>query len=43
MISIRPATVADAPLLTALIRELAEYEHVAHEAAISEESVVRDG
>lgn len=43
MISIRPATAADAPLLTALIRELAEYEHVAHEAAVSEEGVVRDG
>ena len=43
MIAIRSATVADAPLLTALIRELAEYEHVAHEAAVTEESVARDG
>ena len=43
MISIRSATVSDAPLLTTLIRELAEYEHVAHEAAVSEESVTRDG
>jgi GNAT superfamily N-acetyltransferase len=43
MISIRSATIADAALLTALIRELAEYEHVAHEAAVSEENVVRDG
>jgi len=43
MISIRSAKIADAPLLTALIRELAEYEHVAHEAAVSEENVTRDG
>jgi GNAT superfamily N-acetyltransferase len=43
MISIRAATVADAPKLTAMIRELAEYEQVAHEAAISEDSVIRDG
>jgi len=43
MIAIRSATIADAPLLTTLIRELAEYEHVAHEASVSEESVTRDG
>lgn len=43
MISIRSATIADAPLLATLIRELAEYEHVAHEAAVSEETVIRDG
>jgi GNAT superfamily N-acetyltransferase len=43
MISIRSATIADAPLLAVLIRELAEYEQVSHEAAVSEESVLRDG
>jgi GNAT superfamily N-acetyltransferase len=43
MISIRSATVADAPLLATLIRELAEYEHAQNEAAVSEESVARDG
>jgi GNAT superfamily N-acetyltransferase len=43
MLSIRSATIADAPLLAALIRELAEYEHVAHEAAVSDEGLIRDG
>ena len=43
MISIRAATIDDAPLLATLIRELAEYEQMGHETAVTEESVVRDG
>lgn len=43
MLSIRPATIKDASLLAAMILELAEYEHLAHEAAVTPESVARDG
>jgi GNAT superfamily N-acetyltransferase len=43
MLSIRPATVDDAALLTAMIRELASFEHLEHEVNITEECVVRDG
>jgi len=43
MLSIRPATAADAPLLTTLILELAEYEHLASEAAVTEDDVARLG
>jgi GNAT superfamily N-acetyltransferase len=43
MISIRSATIADAPMLAALIRELAEYERFGHEVAVTEEGVARDG
>jgi len=43
MLSIRPATIDDAALLTAMIRELAEYEHLAHEVSMTEEDIVRDG
>ena len=43
MITIRPATVNDAPLLAILIRELADYDRVGHEAAVSEADVARDG
>jgi GNAT superfamily N-acetyltransferase len=43
MISIRPATIDDASLLATLVRELADYEHVGHEAAVTEETVIRDG
>jgi GNAT superfamily N-acetyltransferase len=43
MLSIRPATPNDATLITTLIRELAEYEHLSHEVGITEEDVVRDG
>jgi GNAT superfamily N-acetyltransferase len=42
MLSIRPATINDAPLLSTLIRELAEYEHLGQEAAVTAEDVVRD-
>jgi len=43
MIQIRPATVEDAALLATMILELAEYEHLAHEAGVTAETVVRDG
>lgn len=43
MLSIRPATVADAPLLTTLVRELAEYDRLGHEANVLEEDIARDG
>lgn len=43
MTSIRPATAADVPLLATLIHELAEYEHLSHEVALTEEDVARDG
>ena len=36
MPTIRPATPADLPLICALIRELAEYEHLAHEVRFEE-------
>ena len=34
---IRPATEADLPLILALVRELAEYEHLSHEVVATEE------
>ena len=34
---IRPATVIDVPIILAFIRELAEYEHLAHEVVATEE------
>ena len=34
---IRPGTEADVPVLLAFIRELAEYEHLTHEVAATEE------
>ena len=43
MVSIRPATVADAPLLTTLIRELAEFERLSHELNLTEDDIARDG
>jgi GNAT superfamily N-acetyltransferase len=43
MVSIRPATVADAPLLTTLIRELAEFERLSHELNLTEDDIKRDG
>ncbi len=36
MLSIRPATPEDAGLICAYIRELAEYEHLSHEAVATE-------
>jgi GNAT superfamily N-acetyltransferase len=43
MLSIRPATIKDASLLASMILELAEYERLAHEAAVTPESIARDG
>ena len=43
MLSIRPATIDDAALLAAMIRELAEYEHLAHELGMTEQDILRDG
>jgi GNAT superfamily N-acetyltransferase len=42
MLSIRPATVDDAALLSSMIHELAEFEHLGHEASVSEENIARD-
>jgi GNAT superfamily N-acetyltransferase len=43
MLSIRPATVKDAALLSAMIREFAEFEHLEHEVSATEEGLLRDG
>jgi GNAT superfamily N-acetyltransferase len=43
MLAIRSATAADAPLLTTLIRELAEFERLSHEAGLTEADIARDG
>jgi len=43
MLSIRPATAEDAPLLAILVHELAEYDRLAHEASVTEEDLLRDG
>ena len=43
MLVIRKATPADAPLLTAMIRELAEFEHELDQVDITSEDLLRDG
>ena len=43
MLSIRAATIHDASLMNTMIHELAEYERLGHEAAVSEQDLVRDG
>jgi GNAT superfamily N-acetyltransferase len=43
MLSIRPATSRDVPQLTTLIRELAEYDRLGYETAVTEEDIARDG
>jgi len=43
MLSIRPATTKDASLLATMILELAQYEKLDHEAAVTAESIARDG
>ncbi len=43
MLSIRSATADDVQLLATLIRELAEYERLSHEAIVTEEDLLRDG
>lgn len=39
LLSIRPATVEDAPLIAQLIRELAEYERLAHAAVATDDGL----
>lgn len=43
MLRIRPATIADVPLLRAMIREFADFEHELHNVTISEERLAQDG
>jgi len=43
MLRIRPATLHDASLLRAMIRELAEFEHELDSVTIREEDLARDG
>lgn len=43
MLAIRPAKIEDAPLLAAMIHELAEYDRLSHEASVLEEDIARDG
>jgi GNAT superfamily N-acetyltransferase len=43
MFSIRPATIQDAPLITAMIHEFAEFEHLENETSVIEEDIARDG
>jgi diamine N-acetyltransferase len=43
MLSIRPATNTDVPLLATLIRELAEYDHLSQEVSMTEDDIARDG
>jgi GNAT superfamily N-acetyltransferase len=43
MLSIRPATAADAALLTRMILEFATFEHLEQEMSTTEEDLVRDG
>ena len=43
MLAIRPATTRDAPVLSMLIHELAEFEKLSHEVSITEEDILREG
>jgi GNAT superfamily N-acetyltransferase len=43
MLSIRPATPEDIPLILQFIRELAEYEHAPEQAIARPEDLLRDG
>ncbi len=43
MLVIREATARDAPTLTAMIRELAEFEHELDQVDITDEDLLRDG
>jgi GNAT superfamily N-acetyltransferase len=43
MLSIRPAAADDAALLSAMILELAVFEHLEHEFSMTAEAIVRDG
>ncbi|HEV2378823.1 MAG TPA: GNAT family N-acetyltransferase [Terriglobia bacterium] len=43
MLTIRPATINDVALLSALIREFAEFEHELEQVVITEQDLMRDG
>lgn len=43
MLTIRRAEARDAPVIAALVRELAEYEKLTHEAVATEADFLRDG
>lgn len=43
MVVIRNATAVDAPLITGMIREFAEFEHESQQADITSEDLLRDG
>jgi GNAT superfamily N-acetyltransferase len=43
MLTIRPATLDDAGLLTTMIHEMADYDRLSHEASVIEDDIVRDG
>jgi len=43
MLRIRPATVADVPLLKEMIFEFATFERLAHHVTVTEETLARDG
>jgi GNAT superfamily N-acetyltransferase len=43
MLSIRPATISDVSVLNTMVHELAEYDRLGHEAAVTEEDLARDG
>jgi len=43
MLKIHPADINDVSVLTALIRELADYERLSHEAILTEADIARDG
>ena len=43
MLAIRPATIEDAALLTSMIHEFAEFEHLGHEVSTTEADILRDG
>jgi GNAT superfamily N-acetyltransferase len=43
MLSIRPATADDAPLLSTLIHELAQFERLDHGTVVTAEHIARDG
>jgi|SRR5271163_5077149 len=43
MLTIRPATIQDAPVVTALIHQMAEYDRLGNEVSVLEEDVIRDG
>jgi GNAT superfamily N-acetyltransferase len=43
MLTIRPATLEDVPLLSTMIHELAEYERLDDETGLTEQNLARDG